>query len=247
MPSESSTPSEEQAFAAERQRIERFYNEDFLPTNAWTTLSPRAYLFLRQRQRRIRDTLLECELNTPNNLRSLEVLDVGSGGGTNIAWMIELGVDPVNCVGIDLLPKRVTAARARIPNVRWVEGDVTSVDVGGPFDFVMLLAVLTSVTYSPLKQRIVDRCFSLLKPGGVLFFYDVMCLREHRGGKDYKMLTYEEMDGYFRGRKARWFRKDLLKSPHAERLTEKYGITVAEFVQSTGFFNMEASFAYVRT
>jgi 2-polyprenyl-3-methyl-5-hydroxy-6-metoxy-1,4-benzoquinol methylase len=246
MPPESDAPSDEQAFAAERRRIERFYNEDFLPTNAWTALTPRAYLYLRQRQRRIRDTLLACGFDAPDKLRSLKVLDVGSGGGTNLAWLVELGVNAENCVGIDLLPKRVEAAQQRMPNMRWIHGDITSTDVGGPFDFVMLVAVLTSVTYGPMKQQIVDRCFSMLKPGGVLFFYDVMCLREHKGFKDYKMLMYPEMEQYFRGRKVHWFRRDLLKMPHAERLTERYGITLAESVQALGFFNMEASFAYVR-
>jgi SAM-dependent methyltransferase len=245
MPPESPSQPDD-ARAAERERIERFYYDDFLPSNAWTTLAPRSYLYLRQRQRRIRDTFLECGLNTPEKVRSLDVIDVGSGGGTNIAWLIELGVDPARCTGIDLLPKRVQTAQQRIPNARWIEGDATNTDVGGPFDFVMLLAVLTSVTYAPLKQQIVDKCFSMLKPGGIFFFYDVMCLREHRGGKNYKMLTYDEAEGYFRGRKARWFRRDLLKESVAERLMVRYGVTVAELVQATGLFNYEASFAYVR-
>jgi SAM-dependent methyltransferase len=247
MSSESSTSSEDRVFAEERKRLERYYNEEFLPSNPWTTLAPRAYLYLRQRQRRIRETLLACGFDTPSKLVSLEVLDVGSGGGTNIAWLIELGVNPGHCVGIDLLPKRVDLAKARIPNVRWIQGDVTSTEVGGPFDFVMLIAVLTSIKSAELKQRIVDKCFSLLKPGGVFFFYDLMCLREHVDAKDYKMLTYEEMEGYFRGRQARWYRRDLLKYGYAERWPERYGITIAELAQATGFFNMEASFAYVRT
>lgn len=246
MSSDVSDRSIDEAVAAEHKRIERFYNQDFLPANAWTTLAPRAYLYLRQRQRRIREALLECGFDTPEKLSQLRVLDVGSGGGTNIAWMIEMGASPANCIGIDLLPNRVTTAQARIPNVTWLQGDVTTTDVAGSFDFVMLLAVLTSVTYAPLKQKIVDRCFSLLKPGGVFFFYDVMCLREHQTNGDYKMLMYEEMEGYLRGRKAKWYRRDLLKSSYAERWTQRYGITLAEWLQALGLFNMEASFAYVR-
>jgi 2-polyprenyl-3-methyl-5-hydroxy-6-metoxy-1,4-benzoquinol methylase len=243
---ESSTVSNDQPLTEERQRIERFYTERFLPANAWSSLRPCPYLYLRQRQRRMRETLIECGIDTPEKLHELRVLDVGCGGGTNLAWLVELGVDPAHCTGIDLVPKRIETARSRIPNVRWFDGDVTTTDVGGPFDFVMILAVLTSVTYAPLKQQIMDRCFSLIKPGGVFFFYDLMSLREDPGTKDYKKLTYPEVEGYFGGRNARWFRRDLLKESLAKRLTTRHGVTIAEFVQATGLFNIEASFAYVR-
>jgi 2-polyprenyl-3-methyl-5-hydroxy-6-metoxy-1,4-benzoquinol methylase len=246
MPPESSTVSSDQPVAEERQRIERFYTERFIPANAWSSLRPCPYLYLRQRQRRVRETLIECGIDTPEKLRELKVLDVGCGGGTNIAWLIELGVDPAHCTGIDLVPKRIEMARARIPNVRWIEGDVTETDAGGPYDFVMLLAVLTSVTYAPLKQKIVERCFSLLKPAGIFFFYDMMSKEEDPGSKDYKKLTYSEAEAYWAGRKARWFRKDLLKESLAKRLTTRHGVTVAEFVQAMGLFNIEGSFAYIR-
>jgi len=245
MPPESPTPDHED-FSEELDRLERYYSEEFLPSNPWSTLRPRAYLYLRQRQRRVRQTMLECGFDTPERIRQLEILDVGSGGGTNIAWLIELGADPARCSGIDLLPQRVEAARARIPNVRWLAGDMTRADLGGPFDFVMLLAVLTSVTQARLKQRIVDRCFSVLKPGGVLFFYDVMSRRETPGTADYKPLTYSETAAYFSGRPTRWFRRDLLEEALAERITRRLGVTAAELVQATGLFNMDASFAYVR-
>jgi len=247
MPPESTTAPNDQPLAEERQRIERFYTERFLPANAWSSLRPCPYLYLRQRQRRMRETLIECGFETPEKLRELKVLDVGCGGGTNLAWLIELGVPPAHCAGIDLVPKRIEMAKARLPNVQFYEGDVTSTDVGGPYDCVMLLAVLTSVIYAPLKKQIVDRCFSLLKPGGFFFFYDMMSLKEDPGSKDYKKLTYPEFAGYLGDREARWFRRDLLKESLAKRLTDKHGVTVAEFVQATGFFNIEASFAYVRT
>lgn len=246
MPSESSAVSNDQPLIDERQRIERFYTDRFLPANAWTCLRPCPYLYLRQRQRRIRETLISCGINTPESLRDLDVLEVGCGNGTNIAWLIELGVDPARCTGIDLVPKQIEAARIRLPSVRWYEGDLAATEVGGPFDFVMLIAVLTSITYKPLKQQVIDRCFSLLKPGGILFFYDYMSLREDPGTKDYKKLTYPEVEGYWGGRKAHWFRKDLLKESLAKRLMTRYGVTVAEVVQATGLFNIEGSFAYLR-
>ena len=68
---------ESEIFAEELSRIERFYNEKFLPENAWTALKPRPYLYLRQRQRRLREALLEHGLDATDKLRNLSVLDVG--------------------------------------------------------------------------------------------------------------------------------------------------------------------------
>jgi len=234
------------SFSAEHSSITRFYEERFLPANAWATLKPHPYLCQRQRQRRIRQTLIESGLGTHERMHQLDVIDVGSGGGANLAWMIELGADPTRCTGIDLVEARVAAARARFAGVRWLSGDFLSTDVGGPFDVVLLLAVLTSVVNPEMKRRIVDKCFSLLRPGGILFFYDLMTRRESAGTKDYKMLTYEEVEGYFGGRRARWFKRDLLRADVAERVMRRAGVTAAEVVQATGLWNMEASFAYVR-
>ncbi len=230
----------------ELERIERFYSEEFLPQNAWSTLRPRPYLYLRQRQRRMRDALLACGVDTTEKLRALDVLDVGSGGGTNLAWLVELGADPARCTGVELVPQAVASARERLPYVRWIEGDFSATEVGGPFDLVMLVAVLTSIRNVELKRRIVERCLSVLRPGGIFFFYDFMTRKEDPGLPHYKRLTYAEVEGYLGGREPHWFKRDLLRGNLAERLVERYGVTAAEIVQATGLFNIEASFAYLR-
>ncbi|UQA58058.1 class I SAM-dependent methyltransferase [Polyangium aurulentum] len=230
----------------ELERIERFYSQEFLPQNAWSTLRQRPYLYLRQRQRRMRDALLACGIDTTEKLRGLDVLDVGSGNGTNLAWIVELGADPARCTGVELVPQSIAAARERLPCIRWIDGDFTGADVGGPFDLVMLVAVLTSIRNVELKRRIVERCLSLLRPGGIFFFYDYMTLKEDPGSPNYKKLTYEEVEGYLGGRKPHWFKRDLLRPELAERILRRFGITAAEIVQATGLFNIEGSFAYLR-
>ncbi|MDI3286249.1 class I SAM-dependent methyltransferase [Polyangium sp. 15x6] len=244
--SETSSSPSDAAIEEDLDRIRRFYRDKFLPANAWSTLLPRPYLYLRQRQRRLRDTLIACGIDTPERLRSIDVLDVGAGTGTNLAWLVELGVDPARCTGIDLMPESVAVARERLPQLRWLAGDFSSVDVGGPFDVILLVAVLTSIKDPELKQRIVDKCLSLLRPGGVFFFYDYMSRKDERGSDNYKRLSYAELEGYLRGRKARWFKRDYLRASLAESIVTRFGVTAAELVQALGVFNIEASFAYVR-
>jgi 2-polyprenyl-3-methyl-5-hydroxy-6-metoxy-1,4-benzoquinol methylase len=228
------------------EAIRRFYKERFLPQNAWWPIQPHAYLCQRQRQRRIRQSLHELGLGTFERLRSLEVLEVGCGGGSNLAWLVEMGADPTRLVGVDLVPERIEQARQRCAGVRWLDGNILTTDVGGPFDVVLLFAVLTSVINADTKQRIVDRCFELLRPSGALLFYDLMTLREDAGTQDYKRLQYEELEGYLRGRRPRYFKRDYMRRDVAERLLPRVGLLGAELVQATGLFNIEATFAYVR-
>ncbi|MDC3984332.1 class I SAM-dependent methyltransferase [Polyangium jinanense] len=232
----------------EAEQIRRFYRERFLPQNAWWPILPHAYLCQRQRQRRIRQCLQEIGAGSFEDLRKLRVLEVGCGGGSNLAWLVEMGADPTELVGIDLVPERIEQARQRCAGVRFLAGNILETDVGGPFDVVMLFAVLTSVTNAETKQKIVERCLSLLRPGGALLFYDLMTRREDPGTPNYKKLTYAEFEGYLGGRRPRYFKRDYLRRDVAERIVPlpRVGLFAAEVLQAIGWFNIEATFAHVR-
>jgi len=245
------TPSDERPAGNsedEAAAIRTFYNQKFLPQNAWWPIHPHAYLCQRQRQRRIRQSLLENGVGSLERLRALDVLEVGCGGGANLAWLVELGADPAHLTGVDLIPERIAEARRKYAGIQWLEGNFLEpgVDVGGPFDVVMLFAVLTSVVNPEMKRRIVARCFELLRAGGALLFYDLMTRREDPGTPNYKKLTYEELEGYLGGRRPRYFKRDYLRRDVAERILPRFGVLAAEMVQATGFFNIEATFAHVR-
>jgi SAM-dependent methyltransferase len=239
--------SEVGEFETDLRAIKRHYTETFLPSSPWSSLiNTHPYLVYRQRQRRIRDALVECGITTRERMRELDVLDVGCGAGSNLAWLVELGADPARLTGNDLIEDRIVEARRRFSGIRFIPGDFLRADVGGPYDVVMLLAVLTSVTNPELKRRIVERCFELLKPGGIFFFYDRVRRAETRGSAHYKVLTFRELEGYFNGRRARYFRRDLLKGSVADRIVPRFGVAIAELVQATGLFNIDGTFAYVR-
>lgn len=229
----------------ELDRIKQFYRDQFLPQNAWTPLTPRAYLYQRQRQRRIRDALRECGVDTPDRMAELDVLDVGCGTGTNTTWLLELGANPSRCTAIDLVPESFAVAQRRLSGVRVLLGDFSTTDVGGPFDVVLLIAVLTSIVDPVLKRRVVDKCLSLLRPGGVFFFYDYMCTAEEPGSPNYKRISYDELDRYVGSHRMRWYKRDLLKSSLAERVVSRHGVVVAELLQALRIFNIEGSFGYV--
>jgi SAM-dependent methyltransferase len=238
--------SDSDGFEPDLERIRRHYAEVFLPSNAWATLDPYPYLCLRQRQRRLRDVLIECGLGSAERLGAVDVLDVGCGQGSTLAWLIELGARPERSVGVDLVESRIRIARERYAGVRWIAGDFLAAGAGGPFDLVLLVAVLSSIVNAKLKARIVERCFELLRPGGVFVFYDLVGKREKRGSETFKPLTFDEVARYAGGRRMRWFEKSYLRRDVAERIVPRLGVTAAELVQATRLFNIDAAFGWTR-
>ena len=65
------------------------------------------------------------------------VLDIGCGTGALLA-----AVQPAYGLGLDLSPAMVRLASVRFPHLRFRIGDADGLDVGEPFDFVLMVDVL---------------------------------------------------------------------------------------------------------
>lgn len=95
-------------------------------------------------------------------VRAAEILDVGCGTG----WMCERLLPYGSVTGIDLAHEVLDRARARLPQVRFLAGDLDSLDLPrGGFDVVVSLEVLAHVADQP---RFLQRIAALLRPGGLL-------------------------------------------------------------------------------
>ncbi|MHA6719772.1 methyltransferase domain-containing protein [Sphingomonas sp. RS6] len=95
------------------------------------------------------------------------ILDLGCGGGEPIArYLIDRGAA---MTGVDIAPPMVTLARARFGRHRWLQGDMRTVAVDGPFDGIIAwdsLFHLPAEDHAPLLARLA----ALLAPGGALLF-----------------------------------------------------------------------------
>jgi len=145
----------------EIRSIQAFYTRTFLPNNPWVTIAPHPYLCLRQRQRRLRETLIATGFDSPESLSTLRALDVGCGNGGNLAWLMELGAKPENLVGIDLVDARVDVAKSRNSAIRWLAGDIVTTEIEGPFNFVLLVGVLSSLTVASSCSTETGSCSSM--------------------------------------------------------------------------------------
>ena len=104
---------------------------------------------------------------------SLRIIDVGCGGGGEVAWLLEEGAEPRRCVGVDLLPARVSMARSSLPEVRWVVANSERLPVlDGAFDLALCMTVLSSILDARMRTWVVAEIARVLAPGGRLLWYD---------------------------------------------------------------------------
>jgi SAM-dependent methyltransferase len=104
---------------------------------------------------------------------ALRVLDLGSGDGHHLAKLIGYGFDARKLVGLDLLPNRAEAARARYANLDFICGEGATLPFpDAAFDLISQFTVFTSILDGSLRQSISSEMRRVLKPGGWVLWYD---------------------------------------------------------------------------
>ncbi len=93
------------------------------------------------------------------------VLDAGCGTG-RVA--IELARRGIEVVGADVDPSMLATARARAPELTWVDADLTALDLGRTFDLVVLAGNVPLFTPPGTQDALVRRCAAHVGPAGHL-------------------------------------------------------------------------------
>ena len=136
----------------------------------YSLLRPEVWQMWQERQRALL-RLLARRPGTPAGWRATEV---GCGAGGNLLDLLRLGLQPAHLTGIELLPERLAAARAALPeSVRLLAGDAASANVApASQDLVLQSTVFSSILDDALQQRVADAMWRWLKPGGAIVWYD---------------------------------------------------------------------------
>ena len=101
------------------------------------------------------------------------LLEIGCGTGGNILEMLRFGFEPHNLVGNELLQDRGLIARLRLPAVTQIHiGDALTMDFVMQFDVVFQSTVFTSILDDEFQERLANRMWELVKPGGQILWYD---------------------------------------------------------------------------
>lgn len=93
------------------------------------------------------------------------VLDAGCGTG-RVA--IELARRGIRVVGVDLDQDMIAAARAKAPELTWVQADLSELDLATRFDAVVLAGNVIPYVTPDRRQAAVLACARHLAPGGLL-------------------------------------------------------------------------------
>ncbi len=161
---------------AERIRHEYARREQILPPGFYAVTKP-ANLFADQQRTRRLLQLLRDERLLPLDGRA--ILDIGCGDGWQLAQFERWGARAEQLAGIDLIPSRVERAAMRFAGPAHHEapqlrvGDAS--DLPWPaecFDLAHQSTVFSSILDVSMKQAVAREIVRVLKPGGVLIWYD---------------------------------------------------------------------------
>jgi SAM-dependent methyltransferase len=154
-----------------------------------------AYLFMvQERERCFLRLLARYEFRQLENKR---ILEIGCGNGDLLRDFIKWGARPQNVFGIDLIAERVAEAINICPNaVDIVRGNAAS--LGFPndaFDVVLQSTVFTSVLDADMKARIAAEMLRVLKPTGLIIWYDYHMNNPHN--PDVRGVKLREIEALF--------------------------------------------------
>lgn len=148
-----------------RRREHADVNENYSP------LAPAALLGTQELERALVRWMRACGQQP---LESKRVVEIWCGMGGNLLRLVQLGFDPANLAGNELLEQRANIARSRLPaSVSVYPGDACALALPDEsFDIVMQFTVFTSLLDPEFQQRLADKMWTLARPGGGILWYD---------------------------------------------------------------------------
>jgi SAM-dependent methyltransferase len=162
------------AAAEEASRIREVYSErDQALAHDRYSAFQRGHLFSRQEAEvRLLDLLKQCGCR---DLHDRCLIEIGCGLGYWLRRFVDWGARPESVVGIDVVHEYVIKARALVaPGVRVELGNALNVlERDHSFDVVAQLVMMSSVVEPQLRWRIAGEMDRILKPGGLVVWYDV--------------------------------------------------------------------------
>lgn len=163
----STTPPPDHEPQAVRERYARRAQHD----PRYSLLNPAALWPMQERQRAMLALFRRLGWH---DLSGLRLHEVGSGTGSNLVELIQLGFSPALLSGVELLPERHTRARERLPEtVVLQQGDALEFcPIPGSVDIVLQSTVFSSLLDDGFQRRLAAAMWAAARPGGGVLWYD---------------------------------------------------------------------------
>jgi ubiquinone/menaquinone biosynthesis C-methylase UbiE len=132
------------------------------------------------------------------DLSDKKVLDVGCGHGTWLRRYNEWGAMRSNLCGLDLMPDRIERARLGLgPDFNLVIASAGRLPYPKEtFHLVSQFTMFSSVLDSAMRQMIASEMIRVLKPAGLIIWYDLRM--NNPGNPDVRGINRKEIERLFR-------------------------------------------------
>lgn len=157
----------------ELKRIQNVYQariDQNLFDNKYSLFRPGELYMLQQREVA---TLGMLKSSGCHSLKETKILEIGCGRGHRLADFLRWGAQARNINGVELLEEFVREAQDNYPAFKIVQASAHHLPFeAGSFDLVYQSTVFTSILDKALRQEIAAEMLRVLKPGGILLWYD---------------------------------------------------------------------------
>ena len=129
-----------------------------------------SFHFLPAREREIAKLLNKTRIH----LDGKKILDVGCGTGGVLRGFVEMGADPENCFGTDILEYRIEKAKAKNPAINYAMTDGKTLPFADEsFDIIIQTTAFSSMENKEARIQNAKEIERVLKSGGMLIWYDM--------------------------------------------------------------------------
>jgi SAM-dependent methyltransferase len=144
------------------------------------------------------------------------VLEVGCGHGAVTRWALDVGAERV--VGVDVIPKRIGAARCGNPAITYAVADGRALPLAtGSVDVACCSTLFSSVLRDSVASTVAAEIDRVLAPNGVVLWFDFF--RDNPANRDVRGVTSRDIARLFPGYEAR-LERVVLAPPIARRLVD---------------------------
>jgi len=160
--------------------------------NIYHPRHPLGHLFHEHNHDALVTALNELEID----LTGLSALDVGCGYGYWLRYLIDLGADPERLTGIDLSQRRIEAARAANPAVRWLHSGGEALPFPDDcFDLIVQSVVFSSILDEAKRAALAKEMARVVRSGGTVLWVD----QKRDVGKTLAGFSKAKVKAYFPG------------------------------------------------
>jgi ubiquinone/menaquinone biosynthesis C-methylase UbiE len=204
--------------------------ERLVGTNRYSYFNPSHLFMLQSRQRAVLQVLSKHN-HAP--LDNLSIIEIGCGGGGVLTEYLTWGASPTCLHGVDLLLDRLQHAHTIMQSVSLscANGEYLPYQTAS-FDLALQYTAFSSILDDQVKKHLADEMLRVLKPGGMILWYDFWLNPTNRQTKGIRPVEIMQLFPNCRYD----FQKITLAPPIARRIVP-FSWGIAHFFESLKIFN----------